>query len=323
MIHTRVEFPSTDGRALVGRWLTPEDQSDALEEGPVTVIHPATAVPQTYYDQYAEHLVAWGHTVLTYDYRGIGLSRRGSLRAERITLDHWMLRDFRAACDLARRRAAGGPLFYVGHSLGGHSLLRTGALHEPWGNVTVGCGSGYVGLAPERLRPLRRVQMGALMPTVSRLLGYVPGWMGIGEDLPGGVTSDWARRCMTEGYFSPEERELIKDMLHTLQRPTLHLSVDDDTYITPEATADFAALSPAPPTEHRVYSPSQLGVSDVGHFKGFRRSAGAGLWAVMDDFMRATMIARGHHGRPHASAQITAPPAQAAPERAPEAQLLF
>ncbi|MFN3202048.1 MAG: alpha/beta fold hydrolase [Bradymonadia bacterium] len=283
---TPIEFESTDGHLLAGRWFTAEHTAD---DGPVTVMHPATAVPQGYYDQYAEHLVGQGHTVFTYDYRGIGGSRRGSIKGDAISMSDWMFKDFRAACDQGRGRAAGRPLFYVGHSFGGHAMLRTGALHEPTGSITVASGSGYYGLAPAHLRRRRMWQLKMLMPTTARLIGYLPGWMGTSEDLPGGVAREWARRCSTPGYFTREERELIRSIMAPLEVPNLHLSVTDDTYITPEATADFVHLLPRAPTEHSVYRPEDLGASAIGHFRGFRRGAGQGLWAVMDAFFERTL----------------------------------
>lgn len=277
---TPFEFASTDGYPLGGHWIRPIGGGS----GPVTVIHSATAVPQGYYALYASHLAARGHRVMTYDYRGIGASRRGSLRRAQISMDDWLLRDFRAACDVAKAEAGDDPLVYVGHSVGGHAMLRTGALHEPVAAVTVGTGSGYHRLAPPRQRPMRRLQMQVIMPAVARTMGYLPGWMGLSEDLPGGVTLEWARRCCTPGYFSPEERAHITNIYKGLKVPGLHLSFSDDTYISTAATADLLSLLPSSSATLKVIDPKEIGASEVGHFKGFR-SAGRPVWAMIDEFV--------------------------------------
>ena len=36
---------------------------------------------------------------------------------------------------------------------------------------------------------------------LTRLLGYVPGWSGLGEDLPKGVFEQWVRWVMSERYL--------------------------------------------------------------------------------------------------------------------------
>ena len=58
------------------------------------VIHGATAVPQTYYAAFAEWLAGTGVRVVTYDFRGIGASRR-----RRRAGDTWSARTSRT-CDL-------------------------------------------------------------------------------------------------------------------------------------------------------------------------------------------------------------------------------
>jgi predicted alpha/beta hydrolase len=110
-----------DGVELAAHWYEP-----APGRGParaVAVIHAATGVPQGFYRAFAQWLARRGYAVLTYDYRGIGLSRRGPIQAERATMRDWGRLDMSAAlAAAARRRSEGGPagtpplpLLLVGH----------------------------------------------------------------------------------------------------------------------------------------------------------------------------------------------------------------
>jgi predicted alpha/beta hydrolase len=98
---------AADGRWLSARWFEPAGQPARA----VAVVNAATGVPQRFYRHFALWLAARGYAVLTYDYRGIGESRQGPLRAETARMRDWALLDMPAALAEAarRRRAAGWP----------------------------------------------------------------------------------------------------------------------------------------------------------------------------------------------------------------------
>ena len=52
------------------------------------------------------------------------------------------------------------------------------------------------------LRPddMTRLSLEALVPVTAAVLGYIPGKFGLGEDMPAGVVTEWARWCHTPGY---------------------------------------------------------------------------------------------------------------------------
>ena len=53
--------------------------------------------------------------------------------------------------------------------------------------------------SPERYRVY--VMLNFVGRPVTRLVGYAPGWSGIGEDLPKGVFLQWARWVMSPRYL--------------------------------------------------------------------------------------------------------------------------
>lgn len=271
-----VSWTAPDGALLRGQWHAP----DAPRY--VSVLHSATAVPQTYYHAFARWLAARGHATLTWDYRGIGLSRRpGRLRRSSATMTQWVEQDAPSATQLAMQAHPGLPLFMLGHSMGGHAMMTHPMIHMAHASVLVACGSGDWRLALPELRLKRRVQVALLMPLLARTIGYIPGWTGTGEDLPGGVALEWSRRCQQPGYWEPELRARAGQNLGRLRADVLNIALSDDDYISPEAVHDLAREASRARMTTRTVSPAELGVDAVGHFRMFRPNQGAALWPII------------------------------------------
>lgn len=276
-----VRFDAWDGHPLTGHWTLPAEPTR------VTVIHPATAVPQRYYLAFASWLAARGHAVFVYDYRGIGLSRSGSLRGFRASMDEWIHSDAPAAMQHARTRFPDLPLSVVGHSMGGHALIMNGTLTHATSAAFVGSGSGYWGFTRGLLRLQRLTVWNVLFPGFLNTLGYVPGWAGIGEDLPHGVASQWRNRCMNPAYFESRIADEIRQNLRDLQFTVRSYAFTDDDYINPDAVNDFAQYFPEGRFELRTLSPAQAGRRSIGHFRAFRPDDTNQLWNDIAEWLEA------------------------------------
>lgn len=273
-----IEFTARDGAPLVARWFP------AAEPRGTVVIAGATAVPQGYYRQFAAFLAGRGLSVLTFDYRGVGLSRRGSLRGFAATLRDWGERDLPAAMDLAEARGV-GPLLYVGHSFGGQALGLAPAVGRVAGVVTVGAQLGWVGHWPTLLAWKHRLLLGGAIPLANAAFGYVPGWLGLGEDLPAGVAAEWARWCLSPGYLL-DHVPWAREAYARLDAPVRLYAVTDDTYAPLRAVKALARLLPV--AEIKVVTPAEVGARRLGHFGPFRPAARV-LW----DEIATTLLARG------------------------------
>ena len=90
------------------------------------LVVPAMGVEQKDYAAFAHWMAARGYFVATFDYRGIGHSRlpqyRRSLRGFQAEVTTWARCDCAAMVDYVAGRAAGNPLLWLGHGLGGHLL---------------------------------------------------------------------------------------------------------------------------------------------------------------------------------------------------------
>ncbi len=271
-----VNFVCKDGTSL-GAHLWPS--ATGTDCGTV-IINAATGVPARYYHRYARFLSEHGFTVLTYDYRGIGLSRPASLRGYACRWADWGEKDFSAAIDFIRQRQPGGPLVVVGHSIGG--FLPGLAANAPAIDrmLTVGAQYGYCAdyAAVHRWRLFLKWHVA--MPVLTAALGYFPGkrlgWL---EDLPAGVAKDWSfRRARMELSHPRSSRPEIVNRLASVTADTLAICVSDDAIGTPAAIRRALHYYRNANTTGVRLTPEDCGCAQIGHFGLFHDRHAAGFW---------------------------------------------
>lgn len=280
-------IPTAGGRRLAALLHEPVGEPVAQ-----VIVHGATATPQRYYGSFARHLAWRGLRVLTYDYRGIGRSRALPLRDERVTMDGWLEDAFAAQAWLVSRDP-GAPLLAIGHSFGGQIAAAVDAGRRPQGLLLVGSGSGFWrGYAPAQ-RPRLWLTWTVAMPVLSRTFGYVPGWAGLGEDLPAGVARQWARWCLSPEYFLSERPEL-RERLASYDGRVLALGFADDGFAPEGNVRWLVGQLRRAAVEHRQLRPQDVGLPELGHFGAFRATAATALWPELVGFLQdAALDARG------------------------------
>ncbi|HEY2337497.1 MAG TPA: alpha/beta hydrolase [Burkholderiales bacterium] len=251
----------------------------------VAVIHGGAGIPAQRYRRFARFLAEWGIPVLTYDYRGIGLSRPRHLRGFIARIEDWAEFDSTAAIGWLRERFPRDEILGISHSIG--CLMLGGAPNaaEHAQVILVGAHTGYFG----DYRPLYRLPMAVawhgLMPALTRFFGYFPAdRLGLGEDLPAGMALQWAGRRAPElrpsGAQPAQERmRHVLDRCALLQCPVLAISVSDDAFATVAGTRRLLSYFPRLRSpQHLVFTPADARVRHIGHFGFFRRAAGTTLW---------------------------------------------
>jgi predicted alpha/beta hydrolase len=265
-----------DGVELRGHlWSAISDHSNGS-----VVINPATGVAARYYHYYARFLAEHGFDVLTYDYRGIGLSRPERLRGCGYRWRDWGERDFDAALLFMDGQRPGQPLFVVGHSIGGflpglsaHAdritrMLAVGAQYGNWRDY-----------APAH-RWWLLLKWHLFMPAATLLFGYFPGWrLGWLEDLPKGVALDWAlQREWIDPHPSAAERAGASKPFESFHAPILSLTVTDDEIATVHAIRRGLSHYRNAKVEEVLLTPEDLGFPKIGHFDLFHARHAAGFW---------------------------------------------
>lgn len=251
----------------------------------VVVILGAMATPSRFYARFAQHLANRGLTTVRFDYRGVGASRAGALARERAGILDWTHRDVEAVLASVRLRHPGLPLVLVGHSLGGQAFGIAPSAHTADAHVLVASQSGWVGHWPGVARVRMELIWRLLIPSLTRAYGYLPGWSGIGEDVPARVVQEWARWCTTPGYVTGA---LPEDALHyrDVRGGVLAWSFSDDDYAPGGGVAELLSWLTRARVEHRAVRAGEGGLRRIGHF-GFFREGSIALWDDTADWILA------------------------------------
>jgi predicted alpha/beta hydrolase len=115
------------------------------------------------------------------------------------------------------------------------------------------------------------------VPLASRLFGYVPGWLGTKEDLPGGVAREWAAWCRRPGFLFEGHAERRRGF-ERFAKPFLAYSFADDDYAPRAAVESLLDAYREARVDHRHVTPREVGAPAIGHFGFFRERFRETLW---------------------------------------------
>jgi predicted alpha/beta hydrolase len=241
------------------------------------IVNSATAVKRSYYARFAERLTADGFAVVTYDYRGIGGSRPKSLVGFPATMHQWGTLDFAAVHAWAKRELS-PTIHVVGHSVGGQLLGLTRAGADIASAVLVGAQSGDWRLWPNPARYRMAFTFYLAIPLVTRAFGYLPGAVGIDQDLPRDVALEWAEWCRTPGHLVGGSGAFRKAGYARVRSPILGYSFTDDEYAPRAAVERLLFLYSNADRTHVHLRPRDVHARRVGHFGFFREKFEQSLW---------------------------------------------
>lgn len=270
----RVVLDTADGYPVVGMRYEPAGPARAR-----IVVAGATGVPQRFYRRFAAFAAMSGFSVLTLDYRGIGLSAPVSLRGFRVDYGDWGRCDLAAA--VAAMWAAGTPLHVVGHSYGGHAFGFLPAPERVTSFYTFGTGAGWHGWMPRGERLKVWWLWHVLGPALTSWSGYLS-WSraGLGEDLPLDFYRQWKHWCRYPNFFfgDPAMRH-VADTFARVRTPMLAANAVDDRWSPPASRDAFMAGYRNARRETLDLEPSRVGLPAIGHL-GYFRAGAEPLWAA-------------------------------------------
>jgi len=286
-----ISFPAADGYALGASLYLPRGAKRNA-----VVINSATAVPRKIYKGFASYLASRGCAVLTYDYRGTGDSRQQamvgynqpkSLVGFEASMSEWATRDATAAVAWMRERYKTLPLAYVGHSFGGQALGLLANNTEVSRALLIAAQAGYWRLmsSPERYRVY--VMLNFVGKPLVRLLGYAPGWSGIGEDLPKGVFLQWVSWVMNKRYMFDDPALPTLSNFANYKGALRALHVADDPWATRAAVELLCSGFTGTTPEIVTVTPADAGVGKIGHFGFFRPEHRDTLWRGAAEWLQS------------------------------------
>jgi len=286
-----ITVPAADGYKLGATLFLPRGaKSHAV------LINSATAVPRKIYRGFAGYLARRGCAVLTYDYRGIGDSRQKavegynqprSLVGFKASMSDWAALDVTSAVVWMRERYHQLPLGYVGHSFGGQALGLLSNNTEVARALLIASQAGYWKLmaSPERYRVYAMLNFVGL--PLTRLFGYMPGWTGLGEDLPKGVFEQWVRWVMSERYLFTDPKLPGLSNFAKYRGALRSLCISDDPWATRPAVemlcSGFSSITP----DILTVTPADVGAAKIGHFGFFRTDQRDTLWRGAAEWLQA------------------------------------
>ena len=237
----------------------------------------ATAVPQGFYQRFAQFANERGFSVITLDYRGVGLSAPMQLRGFRMNYLDWARQDLAAAVDAIHDPSL--PTYLIGHSYGGHAFGLLPNFNKITKLCTFGTGAGWAGYMP----PIERFKVALLWnvigPLTTPLFGYMHGKIsGVGENLPIDVYHQWRRWCQSPNYFFDDKT--IRDDLRgfaQVKAPIRAVVANDDLWASPASRDAFFKGYTAAKVESVTLDAKVLGYP-IGHMGYFRKGREA-LWA--------------------------------------------
>jgi len=264
-----ISLKTEDGAMLAATRFAPDGEA----RGTVLLLG-AWGVRQRYYRRFATWLAGEGFQVLTFDYRGIGASLDRPIRSMRATTSDWGVRDAGAAFSWLSEQP--GPHLAVGHSFGGQVLGLSDTATQLDGIYMVASQLAHHSMwtGPQRLGMWAISHLA--LPLAPRLFGYLPAWMGVGEDIPAGAAIEWGRWLRSPGYLL-DHVPRAADRFSSFPSPIELVGFTDDSYAPPPGVRAMADALPDS-TNLRILEPAELDQESVGHFGFFRAGAQSMMW---------------------------------------------
>lgn len=277
-----VTIPAGDGYPLAATLFLPRTINRHA-----VLISSATATPRKIYRGFAAYLAHRGCAVLTYDYRGIGDSRPPAVAGDKGTkslagfeasLADWAALDITAAVTWMRERYPNLPLSYVGHSFGGQAFGLLANNADVSRALLVAAQAAYWRLLafPERYRVV--ALLNGLGVPLTHLLGYAPGWAGLGEDLPKGVFLQWVQWMMNPHYLFDDDSLAGLPNFPNFKGALRALYFTDDPWATRPAVELLCKAYGGTNAEILSVAPADVGARRIGHFGFFRPEHRDTLW---------------------------------------------
>lgn len=261
---------------IVAHLFKPEKSNDKI-----LLVNSATGVKQQIYFSFAQFLAEKGFTVITYDYRGIGLSKPQKIRNFKASMRIWGSHDYKALTQFIKVNFPNYRKFCLGHSVGALILgmNKDSEIFDEF--FFVGTQNAFIGHLKWRTKIEALLGFGIVQPLFTELFGYFPAhWFGLGESLPKNCAYDWRililnRKSTNKLLFQTE------DFSKDLKQKVFVIQAEDDVWLTEKGVQSllndtYPNLQPT----YRLIKTSESEKGEIGHVNFFR-SYNKNLWKII------------------------------------------
>lgn len=259
--------------------------SPKKSNGKLLLINSATGVKQQVYFSFSKFLAKNGFTVLTYDYRGIGLSKPQKMKGFFASMRIWGTHDYKALTNYIAEHYAHFEKFCLGHSVGALILGMNYESKMFKKFVFVATQKAHVSNLTTSVKLMSYIGFGLLQPASTKVFGYFPAHrFGLGESLPKNVAYDW-RTLILHPKSTNKLLEKIQNYSENLHQKVLVISAEDDPWVTQKGMDTLLAETyPNLQPEFRHLQASESDKNEIGHINFFR-SYNQNLWKIPLDWM--------------------------------------
>lgn len=272
----KLSLTTQDGISIISHLFLPEKSNNKL-----LLINSATGVKQQIYFSFAHYFSKKGFTVITYDYRGIGLSKPEKMKNFKASMRIWGSEDYKIVTDYIKNHFNEYRKYCLGHSVGALILGMNddSVMFEEF--VFVGTQNAFVGNLKFRTKIEAYLGFGIVQPLTTGLLGYFPAnWFGLGESLPKNCAYDWRtlilNRKSTNGLL-----EKIVDYSKKLTQKVFVIRAEDDVWLTEKGVRSLLENTyPNLKPTYRLLKTAESEKGEIGHVNFFR-SYNKKLWNII------------------------------------------
>jgi predicted alpha/beta hydrolase len=266
-----IKISASDGFPIAVTSFTPKRYN-----GKVILINSATGVKQTYYHEFATWLTEQGFRVYTYDYRGIGESKREHLKGFQATMEEWGTKDYHGVLKYLFLAFPDSQFTVIGHSVGGQIIGMSPLSENVDVIVNIGAQTPYWKNYDSKFKLF--TFWNVLVPFFTKVFGYFPAKrLRLFEDLPSGVALQWARWAKSENYVF-DENPGFKDRFKALHQPALMVSFTDDEYAPKNAVEQLMSFFKNLKWTHIRITPEEIAQNEINHFGFFKKTMTTSVW---------------------------------------------
>lgn len=271
-----INISTEDNYSLSAHLFTPKSSKEKL-----LLINSATGVKQQIYFSFAQFFSEQGFTVITYDYRGIGLSKPLKMKGFEASMRSWGTHDYKAITDFIKSNFPNYQKFCLGHSVGALILgmNQDSDIFEEF--IFVGTQNAFVGNLKLKTKIEAYLGFGIVQPLSTKILGYFPAnWFGLGESLPSGSAFDW-RTLILNKKSTNKLLEKVEDFSRNLNQKVFVIRAEDDVWLTEKGVRSLLENTyPSLKPTYRIIKTSESEKGEIGHINFFR-SYNKKLWNII------------------------------------------